>query len=245
MSEINDNKTKPAEMKPAESDASDKRQAAEHAPNEGMTLITDTRGVKHEVDTAAWDRPGHFAVQRDENERTTRIEGWLSPTHEERGTADAALQRDVVKQGGQAEMHGGHLIAHSLGGPGVESHGEEIARANLVPMTERMNNSYVGNHEAAIGKYIEENPDKQFYMQVDVRHLDAIGATIVTHRVFERDQASGKISKVDGLSECDTWTSANPSDTRAKAVKAATGHDGHKFSTPTDKGTLRSIHGPD
>jgi hypothetical protein len=87
------------------------------------------------VNADAWENPGRFAVETDNQGRTTKIEGWLAL----RDTArSAALQKESTAGHERADrLDGGHLIAHSLGGPSVESHGKDEARRNLVACSSR------------------------------------------------------------------------------------------------------------
>ena len=242
--------TKPPTESPKPPDGPDAKgvRSALHddAPSKAETpagkTVTDAGGRDHAVAKESWDKPGQFAVTRDDSGRTSRIEGWIAPTKEKRDSADAQLQRDVAAGGNRPDFQGGHLIAHSLGGPGVEEHGRDKAEANMVPMAGRMNMSYVGNYEKAVREHVKANPDKQFYLQADVHHGvgDAAGIA-VTHRLFERDKASGQILKVDGFEQT-THTHAEPAATRASAVRDSAKTSGIKFNSPGQAGCAPGIH---
>lgn len=146
------------------------------------------------VNKKAWENPGTFQVEAREG-KSYAIEGWLAYRESKRSPEDQKLQGETTKtlkeKPGYENADGGHLIAHSLGGPTVKEHGQETARANLVAMESRGNRSFVEGFEKEIKNELKKNPEQRLYMRVEVRYRDNGDPQDVTHRVY-KEGADGK-----------------------------------------------------
>lgn len=210
-------------------------------PRQGLSQESDHR--EPGVDRHAWEHPGEFHVEKDGNGRVQRIEGCLELRQEPRSAADQELQREAAAdspgEGGQ-RMDGGHLIAHRLGGPTVDSHGEETARANLVPMDSRINRSHLNTFEDTIAGELEANPDRRLHLQVDIDR-DANGQVeTVTHRLF-REGPDGQ-PQPHPTGEVVTYVRAHPSETLKTTETQYGGDSAADFFHPSPRGTAPGIH---
>jgi hypothetical protein len=210
-------------------------------PRQGLS--GDSERPEPGVNRHAWEHPGEFHVQKDSNGQVERIEGRLQLRHEPRSAADQRLQREAAAGApteGEQRMDGGHLIAHRLGGPTVDSHGEETARDNLVPMDSRLNRSHLNTFEDTIARELETNPERRLHLQVDISR-DADGqAETITHRLF-REGPDGQ-PQAHPIGEVVTNIRANPSQTLRTTETQYGADSAADFYHPSPRGTAPGIH---
>lgn len=164
---------------------------------QGKAEGTDTpgKGIDEESRAAsardAQEHPGKFHVEKNEAEQTVSIEGWITRCDVERTSADAKLQKEskseLIDPSGK---DGGHLIAHSLGGPSVSAHGVELARDNLVPTDGRINKSYIDDVENSLRQELAAG--RELYLRAEVSYRDNSALPEkVTYNWMERDGEGG------------------------------------------------------
>lgn len=194
-------------------------------------------GTESRVDQKAWEEPGSFTTTRDAQGRTQTIEGWLSRREGERPDSEKSLQCELNEKQ-PAGFDSGHVIAYSLGGPSVSSHGRELAEANQVPMDSRINRSNVAGIEQHLRQELEDG--KAIYCKAEVKWGDGEAGNerpeSVTYHYYTADQAGGP--KPHAIAEMTVEVDHRPSATVGQAVGEATGERAKDFFSPSERGAI-------
>ena len=171
---------------------------------------------------AAAAPPGTFTFAADASGRPLSAEGWLVTVAAGR---DMAAQRGV--SGHMRGYHAGHLIPARFGGPGTA--------ANLVPMPDVMNTSYVKAVENAIARHLRFGP---VYLRVTVDYHGAGPVPAgVRHELFTRN-GKGALAPIPG-GDVSTSVGIRPLSPMSRMIDPYTG----RFVSPKDFLDPRSTKG--
>lgn len=172
--------------------------------------------------------PDNFQVtEHDEFGRVKTVEGWINlrgVRSAERGKAETTIN----ERGEKIDVHHGHIVAISLGGPDVAW--------NRVRMERRSNQSYLSIAEGTGRELRNEGTMAYLRVKVDYDSRDPELARSITHEYQRYSlQSDGSLKPVGDVKQYATNVNYDKSETAGKAVRRHSRQSLKNFASPDPK----------